>query len=217
MTSSAPNLHEWLGDIDIYLFDQLMRGRIEPGMRILDAGCGAGRNLLYLMRAGYNVAGTDQSSAAIEANRRLAAAHAPHLPLENFRVEPVEHMSFESHSVDFIISSAVLHFARDEAHFDAMVSEMWRILCPGGTLFARLASTIGLPTEAFRPLGGRRFVLPDGSERFLVDEHMLMTTTERLGGVMLDPIKTTVVQGARCMTTWVVKRRPSVPLEGSPQ
>ena len=161
MTSSGPNLHEWLGDIDIYLFDQLMRGRIEPGMRILDAGCGAGRNLLYLMRAGYEVAGTDKSSTAVEATRRLAVQHAPHLPPENFRVEPVEHMSFESHSFDFIISSAVLHFARDEAHFDAMVSEMWRVLRPGGTLFARLASTIGLPAEAFRPLGGRRFALPD--------------------------------------------------------
>jgi len=124
----------------------------------------------------------------------------------DFRAEPVERMSFESSSVDFIISSAVLHFARDEAHFDAMVTEMWRILHPEGALFARLASTIGLPVDAFRPLDARRFVLPGGSERFLVDEHTLITTTQRFGGVLLDPIKTTVVQKARSMTTWVVRR-----------
>ena len=209
MHASSPDLHEWLGDIDIYLLDQLMRGRVEPGMRILDAGCGAGRNLLYLMRAGYQVAGTDQSSAAVEATRRLATQYAPRLPPESFRVEPVERTSFESQSFDFIISSAVLHFARDEAHFRAMIGEMWRLLRPGGTLFARLASTIGLPAEVFRPLGGGRFVMPDGTERFLVDEHMLMEVTERLGGALLDPIKTTVVQGMRCMTTWVVGRAMS--------
>jgi tellurite methyltransferase len=206
MPASSPKLRDWLGDIDIYLLDQLMRGRIEPGMRILDAGCGSGRNLLYLMRAGYDIAGTDQSAAAIEATCQLATRHAPHLSLGNFRVEPVERMSFEPESFDFVISSAVLHFARDEAHFHAMVDEMWRLLRDGGTLFARLASTIGMAAEVFRPLGGRRFVLPDGTERFLVDEHMLMDTTRRLGGQLLDPIKTTVVQGARCMTTWVIRR-----------
>jgi tellurite methyltransferase len=206
MPASSPNLREWIGDIDIYLLDQIMRERITPGMRILDAGCGAGRNLLYLMRAGYDVGGTDQSPAAVDATRRLAMQHAPSLPLDDFRVEPVEQSSFESQSFDFIISSAVLHFARDEAQFHAMVGEMWRLLRPGGILFARLASTIGMPADAFQPLGGRRFVMPDGSERFLVDEHMLMETTTQLGGALLDPIKTTVVQSARCMTTWVVRR-----------
>jgi SAM-dependent methyltransferase len=200
------HLREWLGDIDIYLVDQLLRGRIEPGMRVLDAGCGGGRNLLYLLRGGYEVAGVDQSTASIEATRRLAMQHAPALPPENFRVESVERTSFEGQSFDFIISSAVLHFARDEAHFHAMIDEMWRLLRPAGTLFTRLASTIGMSSQAFRPLGGRRFVLPDGSERFLVDEHMLMEITERLGGRLLDPIKTTVVQNARCMTTWVIRR-----------
>ncbi len=36
-------LSEEFGAIDIYLFDQLLRGRIRPGMRIFDAGCGYGR------------------------------------------------------------------------------------------------------------------------------------------------------------------------------
>lgn len=43
------------GDLDIYVFDQLLRGRIRPGMRVFDAGCGGGRNLVYLMRRGYDL------------------------------------------------------------------------------------------------------------------------------------------------------------------
>lgn len=35
------DLHAVFGDVDIYLFDQLLRGPIAPGMRVLDAGCGA--------------------------------------------------------------------------------------------------------------------------------------------------------------------------------
>ena len=46
--------------------------------------------------------------------------------------------------------------------------------------------------------------MPDGDERFLVDEAFLMTATAELAGTLLDPLKTTVVQGTRSMTTWVV-------------
>src|ERR1700722_14599631 len=87
-------LAEQFGSIDIYLFDQLLRGRIAPGMRILDAGCGAGRNLLYLLREGFEVFGADEDPLAIQAVRQLAATVAPKLPAENFRSESLESMSF---------------------------------------------------------------------------------------------------------------------------
>lgn len=200
-----PNsLAEQFGDIDIYLFDQLLRGRITSEMTVLDAGCGAGRNLVYLLRHGFHVLGVDKDPAATDAVRRLASALAARLAPENVRVEPVEKMSFGDGVADVVLSSAVLHFAHDEEHFWAMLREMWRVLRPGGMLFCRLASTIGMEGR-FRPLGGRRFELPDGSERFLVDERMLMDATLRLGGELLDPLKTSVVQNLRCMTTWVVR------------
>lgn len=203
---TGPTLREMFGDIDIYLFDQINRGRVTPGMRILDAGCGAGRNLHYLMRTGHDVAGVDESATAIDAARGLAMRLAPQLPADAFRVEPVERMSFADHMFDLVISSAVLHFARSEAHFRAMIDDMWRVLRPRGVLFVRLASTIGMPAENFQPAGGRRFHLPDGSERFLVDEQMLMSETDRIGATLADPVKTTVVQNARCMTTWVLRK-----------
>ena len=199
------DLERQFGQIDIYLFDQLLRGRIRPGMRVLDAACGGGRNLVYLLQSGFDVFATDADVRAVEAVRRLAAQLAPQLPAENFRAEPVEQMTFPDAFADVVISSAVLHFARDDAQFDAMVREMWRVLKPGGMLFCRLASSIGME-DRVAPIGGRRFALPDGSERYLVDEAMLMDLTARLGGRLLDPLKTTVVQNQRCMTTWVVRK-----------
>jgi tellurite methyltransferase len=198
------SLAEQFGDIDIYLFDQLLRGRVSPGMRVLDAGCGGGRNLVYLLRANYDVSGVDESPQAVDSVRRLATSLAPAIRPDAFRVEPVERLSFPDASFDVVLSSAVLHFALDEAHFTAMLDEMWRVLRPRGLLFTRLASTIGM--TGFQPLGGRRFRVPDGSERFLVDEDLLMGQTARLRAHLVDPLKTTVVQNARCMTTWVLRK-----------
>ena len=200
-------VREQFGEIDIYVFDQLLRGRIAPGMRIIDAGCGGGRNLVFLLRQGYDVAACDRDHHAVEAARALAARLAPHIPGGNFRVEPIESMSFPDACADVVLASAVLHFASDDAQFEAMVNGLWRVLKPGGMLFARLASTVGMENRVVR-LHGRQHRLPDGSERYLVDEEFLLDLTTRLGGELLDPIKTTVVQDQRAMTTWVVRRAP---------
>ncbi len=199
------DLQEQFGPIDIYLFDQLLRGRIVPGMRVLDAGCGYGRNLVYLLREGFEVSGVDEDPRAIAETRRLAATLAPGLPADNFRVEKIEKMSFPAAFADVVLSSAVLHFAAGDAEFDAMLRDTWRVLKPGGLFFCRLASSIGMEHRVHR-LSGRRFLLPDGSERYLVDEELLLRLTEELGGRLLDPLKTTVVQDQRCMTTWVVRK-----------
>lgn len=203
--STRSDLDVQFGAIDIYLFDQLLRGRITPGMRVLDAGCGWGRNLVYLFRAGHEIYAVDESAEAIAAVRRLAAELAPHLPAENFREETLERLSFPDSFADVVVSSAVLHFARDDQQFTDMLQETWRVLKPGGLLFCRLASSIGIATLV-RPLGGRRFLLPDATERYLVDEALLLHLTRTLNGTLLDPLKTTIVQNQRAMTTWVVRK-----------
>ena len=198
-------LREQFGDIDIYLFDQLLRGRIDQRATVLDAGCGSGRNLVFLVRAGLRVYGVDAGADAIAAAQRRLSEAAPDFDPSHLSVQSVDALGFADDSMDIVISSAVLHFARDDEHFHAMTQEMWRVLAPGGMLFARLASTIGIE-ERVRRIQGRRHELPDGSTRYLVDEALLMETTRRLGGSLLDPLKTTVVQGMRAMTTWVVRK-----------
>jgi len=200
------DLKSLFGSIDIYLFDQLLKGRIRPGMTVLDAGCGRGRNVTFFLRESFEVLGIDPHPDAIRAVQALARELAPNLPASNFRAEPVESNSFPDGAADVVISSAVLHFARGEAHFRAMLDGSWRLVRPHGLFFCRLASSIGMEGR-FTSLGGRRFRLLDGSERFLVDEPYLLDLTSALGGDLLDPLKTTVVQNLRCMTTWVLGKR----------
>jgi len=194
------------GDIDIYLFDQLLRGRFDDRQRVLDAGCGRGRNLRYLLRSGFDVFGIDQDPGAIASVRTLADQVTTSSRAENFVVGEVDSLPWPDLHFDAVISSAVLHFATDPSHFGRMLEEMWRVLLPRGFFFARMASTIGLEAEIDLSVN-RRATLPDGTERFLVDEELLERWVERLDAQLLDPIKTTNVQNLRCMTTWVLQKR----------
>lgn len=198
-------LRETFGRIDIYLFDQIMRGRIRSSHRVLDAGCGAGRNAHYLMRAGADVWGLDADEESIEAIRRLASAVAPDLPDSNFRTGDLGDLPFGERRFDVVVSSAVLHFAPDEPTFERWLAEMWRVLKTGGVFFCRTASSIGIE-DRIHVVEGRISALPDGSERFLVDEEYLLRLASVLRGELLDPIKTTNVQNLRAMTTWVLRK-----------
>ncbi len=189
------------GAIDIYLFDQLLRGNLRPGMAVLDAGCGKGRNLIHFLREGYDVRGCDPDPRSIAAVRALAPGLSP----DRFRVEPVEASTFPEASADVVLSIAVLHFAKDPEHFTAMLQGSWRLLKPGGLFFCRLASLIGMDSRC-QAIGSGRYRLPDGTDRFLVDEAQLLALTAELGGTLVDPLKTTLVQGLRAMTTWVMQK-----------
>lgn len=197
-------LQEQFGQIDIYVFDQILRGNIAPGMKVLDAGCGYGRNLVYLLREGCDVYALDANPEGVEHVRALAAELNPALPVQNFQVGKIEAMPFADGFADVVICSSVLHFARDEHQFLSMLEELWRVLRPGGLLFTRMGSRIGMHFEQVRP---NIYRIGDGQEWFLVDEELLLGLTDELNGVMVDPLKTTIVQDYRCMTTWVVRKR----------
>ena len=208
--TAAPSaeLGAQFGGIDIYLFDQLLRGRFDDRRRVLDAGCGAGRNLPYFLGRGFEIHAIDGDPRAVSDARALAAALAPDAPPDRVRQGSLDALPWPDAAMDAVVCSAVLHFARDHAHFHKMIDEMWRVLAPGGLFFARLATSIGIEPLIASPTG--RVRLPDGSERFVVDEATLLETTARLGGSLADPIKTTNVQNQRAMTTWVLEK-PQTP------
>ncbi len=198
------SIQEEFGQIDIYVFDQILRGNIERGMKVLDAGCGFGRNLVYLLRSGVEISACDADPEGVAHVKALAAELAPGLPAENFQVAALEKMPFVSDRFDVVICNSVLHFARDDRHFLSMIEELWRVLRPGGMLFCRLGSRIGMD---FPRLRGNVFQIGDGAEWFLVDEAVLLRMTEQMDAVLVDPLKTTIVQDYRCMTTWVTRKR----------
>ncbi|OCX54426.1 methyltransferase type 11 [Mucilaginibacter sp. PPCGB 2223] len=200
------NLQQLYGSIDIYLFDQLLKGTYNNCHKILDAGCGGGRNIVYFLQNGFEVHGIDPSPNAVANVQQLAQKLAPHIPQGNFTIASAEALPFGDAEFDLVISSAVLHFAQGKTHFEAMLHEMWRVLKPGGYLFARLASDIGIETLV-KPLGNGRYLLPDGSERFLVNQEMLLQYTAELNAYLHEPIKTTNVQNLRCMTTWCLQKQ----------
>ena len=198
------SIQEQFGQIDIYVFDQILRGNIVAPMRVLDAGCGYGRNLVYLLREGCEVFALDEDAAGVEHVRQLSASLETGLPTENFQVGSIERMPFSDGIADVVLSNSVLHFARDDRHFRAMLAELWRVLKPGGMLFCRLGSRIGMDFQRIR---GNIFLIPDGSKWYLVDEAMLLGLTKEMNAVQVDPLKTTIVQDYRCMTTWVLRKR----------
>jgi tellurite methyltransferase len=200
------NIHDLFGEIDIYLFDQILKNQFDNQMSILDAGCGTGRNLVYFLRSNYQIFAVDQNVEAILHVREMARKINPQFPVQNFQMAKVEAMPFTEKQFDAVISNAVLHFAENEAHFRQMLMEMWRVLKPKGLLFARLASTIGIEKNV-QLIKGRQYHLPDGTNRFLVDEELLIELTEKLDGIFTEPIKTTNVQNLRCMTTWVIRKK----------
>ena len=200
------HLLQSFGNIDIYLFDQLLKGRFDNCKTIIDVGCGVGRNSHYFLKNGYNVFGVDQDAGAIENIKALAKQLAPETPTENFVVAKVEEIPFIDASFDLAICSAVLHFANNEAHFEAMLRSIWRVIKPGGFFFARLASDIGIETLVKR-VGDAGYLLPDGSVRYLVNHNMLIDYTKQLNGELFEPIKTTNVSNLRAMTTWCVRKK----------
>src|SRR5688572_23716504 len=204
MTPSA-ELQAQFGAIDIYLFDQLLKGSFDDRRRVLDAGCGSGRNLPYFLQRGFELFAIDADPAAAAVVRNLLARLAPSIPEANIVAGRIDALPWPDASMDVVISSAVLHFADDEAHFYKMIDEMWRVLAPRGLFFARLASSIGI--EPLLPYPSGRMRLPDGSTRFVVSERMLLDLNARLAAVALEPLKTTNVQNQRCMTTWVIEKR----------
>jgi tellurite methyltransferase len=191
-----------LGATDIYLIDQILKGRYKEGDLVLDAGCGTGRNLHWFLRNNFTVFGTDSNPLVFQELRKAY----PAFPADRFRVEEVEKMSFPDGFFDHLISSAVLHFAQEKSQFFTMLQEMLRVLKPGGSLFIRMASDIGIE-DRVQALGNGVFLLPDGSTRFLLTRELLQQLSKRFPLLFLEEFKTTNVNDIRCMSTLMLQKR----------
>jgi len=197
------SINQYFGNVDIYLLDQILKNKFQPGMKVLDAGCGEGRNLIYFLNSGFDVYGVDTSIAAVKALRFIAGSIRPDLHRDQFQEGDIENLSYSDHSFDLIIASAVLHFARNDRHFYKMFGELVRCLKPGAMLFVRMTSDIGIE-EKVAPGESGRFLIPDGTERFLLTRKILLELVKRHSLIYLEEFKTVNVNDLRCMSTLIV-------------
>ena len=193
------NIQDILGQTDIYLIDQLMKGRYKPTQRILDAGCGNGRNMHWFIQNKYAIFGIDLNEEAIS----LLKNKYPEMPSDRFTVSALESTSFPDNYFDHIICSAVLHFANSTDQFNKMMKEMVRILKPGGSLFIRMTSDIGIEGKV-RLISDGVFHIPDDTKRFLLTRSLLTECMQLLNLSFIEPLKTVNVNDERCMSTLVL-------------
>lgn len=190
-----------LGQTDIYLLDQIMKGRYQATDRILDAGCGDGRNMQWFLQHNIEIAGIDQNEEAIN----LLKAGNSSLPESRFKVSQIEKTTFPENHFDHIICSAVLHFASSTNHFRTMLEEIVRITRKHGSIFIRMAANICIEDKVI-PLGDGIYLIPDGSKRFLLTKTLLAETMEQFNLSFIEPLKTVNVNDIRCMSTLVLMK-----------
>lgn len=198
-------LNRLLGNVDLYLLDQILKGRFGKEMKILDAGCGEGRNAVYFIHSGYQVFGIDQQDLAIQYIRFLSKSLDSNYDAHRFQVANLEQIPFHAGAFDAVICSAVLHFAVDKSNFWEMMQELLRVLKPGGILWFRMTTGFGGILEASENLGDGRFLLPDGTERFLLDQDLLDQLLAK-GCRLLEAPRSVLVHGQRAMGVFVLEK-----------
>lgn len=194
-------LKENIGGVDIYILDQILKDRYQPGAKILDAGCGSGRNLKWFYQSDFEIHGTDTDTERLQHCKDLYV-----LQQNNFIEAAVEQMPYESNSFNHVICNAVLHFATDLSHFYKMFEELLRILKPQGSLFIRIASNFGIESKV-KLVSESVYKLPDGSTRFLLTQDILTDLQKNKSICWLEDVKTTIVHNKRCMTTLVLQKK----------
>lgn len=205
LKASIKELNHLLGNVDIYLLDQILKGRFQKQFNILDAGCGEGRNLIYFIRNDYNVWGIDKSKDTIQMLKYIIKSVNKTYSLDRFIAGDIENMPYQDNFFDAIISSAVLHFAENRNHFLSMLHEHVRVLKRGGILFLRMTTSVGIE-PLIKPVGDDKFLLPDSSLRFLLDKEQIPDIMEKFGFEYVEPFKTVIVDNMRSMSTLVLKK-----------
>ena len=200
-------LNQILGNTDIYLIDQILKGRFSKEMKILDAGCGEGRNAQFFVRGGYQFFGVDKDRMSVKMARMHAHSLSPGYDLLRFQVGDLADLLFHKGAFDAVICSAVLHFARSSQHFEGMWAELMRVLKPGGVFWLRTCTDAGGIQSLSTDLGDGRYILPDGSERFVLSEILLESLMHRWGLVYLEVPKSVLVHRQRSMGVFLFQKQ----------
>ena len=199
-------LKEALGKTDMYLIDLLQKGYFDKQLKVLDAGCGTGRNIWMFAQLGHKIDVCDQNEESIVRINQEIISRNLATDLVNARVAEIGDLPYSNNTFNFVICNAVLHFAKDQVHFKEMMKDLTRILKSRGVLFLRFVSshTFGNIGSKFNQV----MALPDGSNRFVVDEFWLKNELiPNLNLSYAEEFKTINVDHKRTMTTLVLRAK----------
>lgn len=183
-------LNKAIGNIDIYLLDQILKGRFDGKSRLLDAGCGEGRNLKYFIKNGYDTYGIDTNPIAIKMLQMMYKSH----PRDNFLQGTIEELPWKDSFFDAVICNATLHFAAGRESFYNMIDELVRVLNKKGLLFIRMATTIGLSDTS------------EPTFTYLLNPEDINYLKMETGLTQVEPFKTVLVEDKRSMATLVLEK-----------
>ncbi|MBX7184015.1 MAG: class I SAM-dependent methyltransferase [Vicinamibacteria bacterium] len=159
--------------------------RRRPLRRVLDIGCGAGRNAAPLADSGLEVIGTDLSWPMLQAARSRPRSTRGRLHLA---LCPMEILPLRDRSVDAVVAHGIWNLARSGTQFRQAVREAARACRPGGSLFLFTFSRNTLPANT-QPVPGETFVFTQFSgepQCFLTGEQILSELEQ--GGFIRDPL-----------------------------
>lgn len=186
-------LNRLIGNIDLHLLDEILKGRFNPQMRILDAGCGEGRNLQYFLAQGYSVFGVDKEPMAI----KMLRMQAREMPEKNFVVSAIEDRPFSTGFFGAILCVNVLQHAVDTHHFDQILEALVDMLASGGVLFIRLETEF-LMKHLHRPVPAR-------VDKTLTN-NVIIPWMERFALRSLAPVKQEIVDNSIDLLTLVAQK-----------
>ncbi len=196
------DIQNQINKIDLYLLEQILKGRYLEGEKILDAGCGTGRNIELFLKNDFKVYGVDRNPEVIDLLNKTNL-----VTIDNkFQVAELDKLPFEDGFFDHIICNAVLHFAEDTNHFFQMFQELLRVLKTKGSMFIRMTSVFGIEGRV-QLLNNGVYKIPDGTNRFLLDNTILEKINTEFKVEFIEPLKTVNVNNKRSMSNLMLFKR----------
>ena len=201
MSMNIEILRNIIGKADVYLLDQIMKGIYTQTDKILDAGCGHGRHISLFEKLELDIYGIDINKERIHHCKQ----EFPKIS-KKFQVSDLKQIPFDDGFFEHVISSAVFHFATSKAHFKCLFAEHIRVMKIGGTLFIRMTSQFGLAPKSLRIVEEGIYVLPDGTQRFLISYSLVKELQEEFHLKLIEPIKTVNVSDERAMAVLMFQK-----------